>query len=578
MFEIKDEYLVSADLDDLKNNKIVIPSNVKIIGENTFSNNSIIEEVEMSDSVLEIAKNAFNGCTKIKKVKFSNNLTEIKSGAFNGCESLEEIEFPNSLVSIADEAFSDCKNLKRIKFSEGIVKIGDYAFSGCIGLVQANIPSSLEYIGNEAFRGCKKLTGAIKLDCKNIGFECFAGCSRIKSIELGNNISALNYCEFQNCTSLNNVKLSKSLKRIGPSSFENCRALKFLQLPDSIKEIEEGAFNNTVNLKKINLFGKEFDSNVLNFGIISQKFNDFSVIAFTVEEKIKFIISNEKLSKKELKNIYNNSKLKKCEDYDFSQSVKYVNIFVENFGIKNAEELFVNGCGFSNLDLGIDDTKVLDILNIEKDNFSIQKAVLMFDKWQRDKFVKKEVLVEKESVIESKNDELVEIPQNKYSYIPIVFSKNNNYRGRLLTVEESKNENTRVFVVEKINQDGIVQSVVVKSKVYRNENKIYFDDIKITTGEQLEYGTQKDILDIYKNYANLLIKMDESNFKKLLDEGSINELQYQRYVLKEVIIGIEKIQLNILDDLVLKILEKNNKYNMLTDSERKLYLAKSIYA
>ena len=60
-----------------KNANVVIPSDVKVIGSNSFYNCQTVQSVEIPDSVTNIETSAFENCSNLKTVKFSNNLQEI---------------------------------------------------------------------------------------------------------------------------------------------------------------------------------------------------------------------------------------------------------------------------------------------------------------------------------------------------------------------------------------------------------------------------------------------------------------------------------------------------------------------
>jgi hypothetical protein len=73
---------------------VVIPENVKIIGDNAFS-----------------------GCIGLTGVVMHNNLTQIGQYAFFNCSSLTIVTIPESVESIGHFAFKDCSKLLNVNLS-----------------------------------------------------------------------------------------------------------------------------------------------------------------------------------------------------------------------------------------------------------------------------------------------------------------------------------------------------------------------------------------------------------------------------------------------------------------------------
>lgn len=67
--------------------KIVIPSSVKVIGNNAFFNCMYVRELVISEGVEEIGMYAFYKCIKIKPINIPLSVTKIGAGAFSNCRS-----------------------------------------------------------------------------------------------------------------------------------------------------------------------------------------------------------------------------------------------------------------------------------------------------------------------------------------------------------------------------------------------------------------------------------------------------------------------------------------------------------
>lgn len=106
--------------------KVVLPPNLKEIGEKAFIRSSITELV-LPDTVERIDDDAFYGCYDLKKVVFSNNLQEIGDRAFY-MSGLESISFPASLRTIGDCAFEFCTMKTAVEIPENVTSMYFSAF------------------------------------------------------------------------------------------------------------------------------------------------------------------------------------------------------------------------------------------------------------------------------------------------------------------------------------------------------------------------------------------------------------------------------------------------------------------
>jgi len=68
------------------------------------------------------------------------------------------------------------------------------------------------------------------------------GHSRIKTIQLPECITAIDYYAFESCTALEEINLPDGLKTIGDSAFAGCTSLKEVTIPSSVTSIGNCAF------------------------------------------------------------------------------------------------------------------------------------------------------------------------------------------------------------------------------------------------------------------------------------------------------------------------------------------------
>ena len=130
------EYFSFYKSENLK--KIIIPTSVKTIGNDAFSNSGIVDLV-IPDSVNLIEYGAFDSCKNLKTVKIGNGVTRIE--AFSNCENLESIEFGNSVEYIGG---TYGESLKTIVIPKSLKQIGSNTFENCHNL------KDVYYSGNES--------------------------------------------------------------------------------------------------------------------------------------------------------------------------------------------------------------------------------------------------------------------------------------------------------------------------------------------------------------------------------------------------------------------------------------------
>lgn len=132
---------------------IKLPQTVKYLGDFSFSSNTKLEEINLSD-VEEISEFAFHK-TNLRKVNLGKSLKYLGVGAFNGCKKLESVEFEQSACKeIPSQCFENCTSLKEIVLPEGITKIGSSAFHNCGDLIAIDLPESLREISRGSFCNC----------------------------------------------------------------------------------------------------------------------------------------------------------------------------------------------------------------------------------------------------------------------------------------------------------------------------------------------------------------------------------------------------------------------------------------
>ena len=99
--EITDESTLSAYSGTERN--VILPANIKTIGEAGFYGNKKVVSVKLQDGVENIDAFAFKDCTRLQAIEIPDSVQNIDSSAFDGCENLTIYGSENSKAEEAAE-------------------------------------------------------------------------------------------------------------------------------------------------------------------------------------------------------------------------------------------------------------------------------------------------------------------------------------------------------------------------------------------------------------------------------------------------------------------------------------------
>ncbi|MCD8049335.1 MAG: leucine-rich repeat protein [Clostridia bacterium] len=250
---------------------VVIPANVKTVGAcafngctklasatieegvddidwGLFANCTALKEFTLNNAT--IGRYMFSGCTALTSVVIPEDITSIGSYAFESCTKLTKVD-NQSAVMAEDNMFVKCTALTEVNIPEGITEIGESTFERCTALAEITLPESVTSIGKKAFYACSALTEITLPDgLEHIYSEAF-NASGLKSIELPEGMTIIDYRAFYGASSLESVVVPDSVTSIGGGAFYDCSALTDMAIPEGVTSIGNSAFYNCSSLAEI---------------------------------------------------------------------------------------------------------------------------------------------------------------------------------------------------------------------------------------------------------------------------------------------------------------------------------------
>ena len=150
--------------------------------------------------------------------------------AYNG-ES-DKVIIPETLLgepvtAIGSAAFFE-KDIAAVYFDSAVQlrSIGNSAFSSCTGLKSVELPDSVT----------------------QIEFGAFQDCAALETLSLGSGVTAIGAQSFCSCESLTTVELPESTRSIGKYAFGDCGSLRRVLIPSGVSDISASAFDDCEKL------------------------------------------------------------------------------------------------------------------------------------------------------------------------------------------------------------------------------------------------------------------------------------------------------------------------------------------
>ena len=264
---------------------VTIGNSVSLIGAAAFYQCSSLTSVTIPGSVSSIGKSAFEKCSGLKSFKVADGESEISFDEFalDSCPiedlylgrnwtytgsgalstGIKTLTLGDKVTYVPANAFSDCSGLTSVVFGNSLKSIGSYAFLSCTSLTSVEIPNSVKTVTGRAFYHCFGLTSVKVADGEsviNFGAYAFDLCpiedlylgrnwthdfktalsSGIKTLTLGDKVTALPNYAFYGCSVLASVEIPNSVTSIGTEAFSKCTGLKSFKVADGESVISFG--------------------------------------------------------------------------------------------------------------------------------------------------------------------------------------------------------------------------------------------------------------------------------------------------------------------------------------------------
>lgn len=271
---------------------VVLNDGLEKISNRAFANCKSLESISIPGTVVQIGDATtsddympFYGCSALKNVRFedgknglvlgshyyeyytydkNNHISWVISsgGVFSGCP-LEELyigrnisyqnnpkydTFEKEPKYYGYSAFYNKTKLTKVTISPAVTEIPAYLFYKNASLTMTSLPK-VKKIGESAFQGCSKLTTLnLGEDLQVVGSDAFNGCKNVTKLTFPDATTTIGSRAFQDCSSVTEVTVGKGLKSIGANAFLNCKSFTALLLPNGFTTMGESAFEGCIKL------------------------------------------------------------------------------------------------------------------------------------------------------------------------------------------------------------------------------------------------------------------------------------------------------------------------------------------
>ena len=325
--------------------EMTIPASVKTFGVSLFVNCASLEKLVFADGTTKIPANFASGNEGIDTVVIPGSVTEIGEYAigdevshviFRGTEAdwaqvvigegnadwLQNISFRNvqsgacgsgltwtledgtltvsGSGSMADFSvpaevpwFAWQEEIARVVIKDGVTSVGSRAFAGCTAVKSVEIGSEVWYIGHYAFADCGGLTElTLPEGVKTVDDYAFSGCSGLEKLTLPDSLTTIDLYAFGDCTALTEVELPCTMAMLGEHAFYGCTSLKEVIIPVSMRRVASHAFGGCESIENVYYDASPEKWEYILFGIDNEYLKD-AIIHYQYKNGVPEIVNTE---------------------------------------------------------------------------------------------------------------------------------------------------------------------------------------------------------------------------------------------------------------------------------------------
>lgn len=214
-----------------------IPEGTEVVCKSAFSSCSL-KRIIMPSTLRVIEENAFSDCRELEEAIIPEGVEYIGRGAYENCHKLSKVSIPESITTLPDDVFKMCWNLKEVILPSSLIAIGAGSFSECRELIEVDIPESVRIIGAGAFSGSSINSITLPSSIRRIGCWAFSHCNNLIEITAPEKVTRIEHNTFRRCISLKRIALGEGIEEIDPSAFEECPELEEIIIHKSKSSID----------------------------------------------------------------------------------------------------------------------------------------------------------------------------------------------------------------------------------------------------------------------------------------------------------------------------------------------------
>ena len=280
----QDGYYIPASL-----RKVTI-TDAEGISANAFYGCTMIEELNLNDSITAIYDNAFYNLGMINQSSESFVVSGDILLKYKGSDT--NVSIPDGIELIAPRAFESNSTLSSVQFPNTITWVGAYAFYNCTNAI-VNVPKisgsltfdsnaftntgSVKYLdqssysngndtyyytidtdGNAIIVGCTTTSVNITLPVTlggypviAVGYRGMADCTTLTSVTIPNNIVRLDLYAFAGCTGITTATIPATCQYVGDYAFTDCTSLTTVVIAEGVTYLGDYCFQDCTSLTEI---------------------------------------------------------------------------------------------------------------------------------------------------------------------------------------------------------------------------------------------------------------------------------------------------------------------------------------